>query len=252
MGFVSFLAYLLIAYGPSITIFILYISRSAQLVILVVSSAFFWLISILISSIYWYIADLSSRQKQSLSEKEIIKKEIIFIIIITVLSVITQELFRWLFWKLLNKAEAGLNAMSEKPKSVLNKYHFSFASGLGFGIMSGLVSYSTVLADSLKPGTILCGACPSMPMPLIAALITSIFILLHIVWSIIAFDAFVKKNYKLIAWVFLTHLIASLATVLTYTDIKQYGCPLCFVILILILGSTTYIAFKRFTKLKEA
>jgi len=64
-------------------------------------SAFFWLISILISSIYWYIADLSSRQKQSLSEKEIIKKEIIFIIIITVLSVITQELFRWLFWKLL-------------------------------------------------------------------------------------------------------------------------------------------------------
>jgi len=34
--------------------------------------------------------------------------------------------------------------------------------------MSGLVSYSTILADSLNPGTILCGACPSMPMPFIA------------------------------------------------------------------------------------
>ncbi|ORX48138.1 Aph-1 [Piromyces finnis] len=254
MGFVSYLAYLLIAYGPSITIFILYISRSAQLVILVVSSAFFWLISILISSIYWFIANLVFKYEKlenANSDKDYYKR-IIYLMLISVLSVFTQELFRWLFWKLLNKAEAGLNAMSEKPKSPLNKYHFSFASGLGFGVMSGLVSYSTVLADSLKPGTILCGACPTMPMPFIAALITSIFVLLHIVWSIIAFNAFEKKEKLLIAWVFIGHLMASLATILTYTDRMKFGCPICFVILVSILGYTTYIAFKRFTKIKMA
>ena len=46
--------------------------------------------------------------------------------------------------------------------------------------MSGLVSYSTVLADSLKPGTILCGACPSMPMPLIAGIYITIIIIIFI------------------------------------------------------------------------
>jgi len=54
------------------------------------------------------------------------KLKIVDLIIISILSVLTQELFRWLFWILLNKAEDGLNAMSEKPKSPLNKYHFSF------------------------------------------------------------------------------------------------------------------------------
>ena len=43
------------------------------------------------------------------------------------------------------------------------------------------------------------------------ALVTSFFILLHILWSIIAFGAFEKKEYKLIAWVSSSHLIASLA-----------------------------------------
>jgi len=118
--------------------------------------------------------------------------------------------------------------------------------------MSGLVSYSTVLADSLNPGTILCGACPSMPMPFIAALVTSFFILLHILWSIIAFGAFEKKEYKLIAWVSSSHLMASLSTILTYTDSVNFGCPLCFIILIAIFLITSYIAFKRFTKLKVA
>ena len=45
----------------------------------------------------------------------------------------------------------------------------------------------------------------------ILALITSIFILLHIVWSIIAFGAFEKKETLLVAGVVLSHIISSQA-----------------------------------------
>ncbi|ORX82222.1 hypothetical protein BCR32DRAFT_244339 [Anaeromyces robustus] len=136
--------------------------------------------------------------------------------IISVLSVATQELFRWLFWRLL--------------------------SGLGFGIMSGLVSYSTILSESLNTGIIVCSACQTI--------ITSIFILLHIVWSIISFEAFDKKQTLLILWVFLSHLGASMATSLTYTNDIKFACLYCLLVLFGFLFISGYISFKKFAKLK--
>jgi len=206
------------------------------------------------SSIFWYLIDLifnvSDISEIAKGNEGLFRKRILSVVFISILSSLTQELLRWLFWKLLNRAEGGLNAMSEKPKSPLNKFHFSFASGLGFGAMSGLVSYTTILAESLNPGTVLCAGCESLAMPFVAALITSIFILLHIVWSIIAFGAFEKKETLLVAGVVLSHIISSQATLLTYTDKVPHGCAYCFIILLIMLSGSTYIAFKKFSKLK--
>ncbi|RUS31427.1 Aph-1 protein-domain-containing protein [Jimgerdemannia flammicorona] len=86
MTLLSFFGCGLIAFGPSLAIFFLYVARNAQLVLLAVSSAFFWLVSILIASAIWYVAKPAQDNNA----------------ITIVYSVLLQELFRWLLYKLIN------------------------------------------------------------------------------------------------------------------------------------------------------
>ncbi|CAI2161776.1 19391_t:CDS:2 [Funneliformis geosporum] len=110
MTLLTFFGCALTAYGPPLAIFFLTIAKDAQLVILMVSSAFFWLISILAASSIWFIA------KPARTENAI-----------TILySVLLQELFRWLFYKLISRAESGLILASSNPTSPYNRSSFAF------------------------------------------------------------------------------------------------------------------------------
>ncbi|KAI8848992.1 gamma-secretase subunit Aph-1 [Chytridium lagenaria] len=223
----AFIGCFLTAYGPALAVFFLYIAKSAQLVILLISSAFYWLLSILLSSAVWYLIPS-------------LQKTFVFHIIV---GCIFQELFRGLFWLTIKKAEVGLNQVSDNPKSPVNRSKYAFASGLGFGLMSGLVTYMTQLAETLGPGILVCKSCPMADLFFISALTTCLFIFLHTMWSVVAFEALEKRQFLSI-WPILSHLGASLGTLLIVSETVTNGCIYSLCLSSAILAATIVLAYR--------
>ncbi|XP_046581663.1 gamma-secretase subunit Aph-1-like [Haliotis rubra] len=145
MTLMEFFGCTFIAFGPPLAMFVFTIARDPLRVIVLIAGAFFWLLALLISSILWYaVVPLQNDLAFGL-----------------VFSVIFQELFRFLFYKLLRRADEGLQKVSQTaqtenvtPKDISNKHIMAYVSGLGFGIMCGAFSLINVLADMVGPGTI--------------------------------------------------------------------------------------------------
>ncbi|KAG8176576.1 hypothetical protein JTE90_024239 [Oedothorax gibbosus] len=201
MTVMEFFGCAMIAFGPSLAMLAITIARDPIRIIILISAAFFWLLSLLLSSILWNIVIP-------------LRKELAFGV---VFSVMFQEVFRFLFYKLLRKAEIGLKKVQEvgadgSPVSS-NRVTLSYVSGLGFGVMSGLFSLINVLADSVGPGTVgLYG--DSHFFFITSAFTTLAFTLLHTFWSVIYFHAWDNNNYTKIAFVCLSHLLVSILTLL--------------------------------------
>ena len=70
---------------------------------LYVDSAFFWLLSLLLSSLLWLVC---------LTLDGPLAVGLVF-------SVFFQELFRWLIYLLLRKAEVGLKKLTESPDTAI-------------------------------------------------------------------------------------------------------------------------------------
>ncbi|KAI8139034.1 gamma-secretase subunit Aph-1 [Fennellomyces sp. T-0311] len=227
MSLYTFFGCLLTAYGPILSIFFLYIGQNAQYVLLMVSSAFFCLIALLISSVIWYFA----KAAQSLHPVSI------------AYSITVQEIFRWFFFLLLRRSEAGLNVVSANPHSPLNQSIFSFVTGFGYALTTALVSYISLLVESIGPGVIMCPSCPGATTFFISAVTTSLFSLLHITWMMIAFDGFsnIKKPIGMlrVAWVITSHFGASYVTLLNSSETIQYGCVYAIISCIGILSIST-------------
>ncbi|KAI9488193.1 gamma-secretase subunit Aph-1 [Zychaea mexicana] len=232
MSLYTFFGCLLVAYGPILSIFFLYIGQNAQYVLLMVSSAFFCLIALLISSVIWYFA----KAAQLIHSASI------------AYSIAVQEIFRWLFFLLLRRSEAGLNVVSANPHSPLNQSIFSFVTGFGYALTTALVSYISLLVESIGPGVMMCPSCPQATTFFISAATTSIFSLLHITWMMIAFEGFssVRKpaGAARVAWVIVSHFGASYATLLNSSETIRYGCVYAIIICIGILSfSTALVAY---------
>ncbi|GBC07350.1 hypothetical protein RclHR1_00740033 [Rhizophagus clarus] len=235
MTLLTFFGCALTAFGPSLALFFLTIAKDAQLVILMISSAFFWLISILVASSIWFFSKSDATENP-----------------ITILySVLLQELFRWFLYKILRRAENGLVLASANPKSPYNVSAFAFASGLGFGLMNGLVTYINPLIISVGSGVIMCKSCPTLTLFFTGAITTCLFILLHTTWMILAFEGFrdPKRNYYYIIWVVLSHLGASYATMSNQADIKS-GCVIGFVINTVLLVISIIASMRTLKKIK--
>ncbi|GAB1602750.1 gamma-secretase subunit Aph-1-like [Argonauta hians] len=206
MTMMEFIGCTCIAFGPPFAMFIFTIAPDPLRVIVLIASAFFWLLSLLFSSILWFVAkeimNDSSRLRESL-------------IIGLVFSVIFQELFRYLFYKMLRKADEGLQRVSQqghndkvRPRDFTNKNVMAYVSGLGFGIMCGAFSLVNVLADMIGPGTV--GINGDSPYFFLAsAFLTLSFVFLHTFWGIICFFAWDKKKYIWVAVVLFSHMLTS-------------------------------------------
>ncbi|GIY76803.1 gamma-secretase subunit Aph-1 [Caerostris darwini] len=200
MTVMEFFGCAMIAFGPSAAMLALTIAKDPIRIIILISSAFFWLLSLLLSSILWNVVVP-------------LRKELSFGV---VFSVIFQELFRFLVYKILRKAEVGLKKVQEvgADGSVSSsRVTLAYVAGLGFGLMSGLFSLINVLADSVGPGTVgLYG--DSRYFFLTSAFTTLAFTLLHTFWGVIFFHACDNRSYGKIAYVFLSHLLTSTLTLL--------------------------------------
>jgi len=190
----------LIAFGPAIAIFIFVLSKSPQLVIISIGSSFFWLLSLLVAAIWWYIIPPL--------------RDIFFWIIPW--TIFFQEGARILFFKLYTKGEKGLVRTAKTAQLTSHPDHLKVALAFGFGsgVTHSFITYVSVLWDSLGPGTAFSPSCPTVSLFLLSALYSLFFILFHIFWAVLSFDAYRKSNWKMIGAVAGSHLVASLLTML--------------------------------------
>jgi len=91
MTVTAFFGCALTAYSPPLALFIVTIAKDPVRVIILILSAFFWLLSLLFSSIIWYIA-------KAIAGSQILAVGLVF-------SIAFQELFRFLIYLLLSKAD---------------------------------------------------------------------------------------------------------------------------------------------------
>ncbi|KAI8982309.1 gamma-secretase subunit Aph-1 [Mycotypha africana] len=234
MTLCTFFGCLLTAYSPLLSIFFLYIAPNAQYVLLMVASAFFCLLALLLSSVIWYFAKATQSNHY----------------ISIAYSVAIKEVCRWGFYLLLSRAESGLNNISTNPKSPFNKTSFAFVSGYGYALMSALVSYISLLVESLGPGVLMCTSCPKATLFFISAITTSLFSLLHLCWMVIAFEGFYElpkvKGWSKVVWVVLSHYGASYATTLNSSTTVKYGCVYSIAICIGIIMTSIGFIMKSF------
>lgn len=201
MPLVEFFGCTLIAFGPALSMFGITISRDPIRIIILITAAFFWLLALLLSSILWFAAVP-------------LRKELAFGV---VFSVFFQEGFRFLFYKVLRKAEVGLKKVTEVgadgAAALSSRTTLAYVAGLGFGIMSGVFSLLNVLADAVGPGTVgFNGGSPYFFVT--SALTTQAFVLLHTFWGIVTFHALDHGRWPLLAFVLCSHLAASCLTLL--------------------------------------
>ncbi|XP_015787033.1 gamma-secretase subunit Aph-1 isoform X2 [Tetranychus urticae] len=220
MTLIEFCGCALIAFGPPMTMFCLTVANNPIYIIIMISSCFFWLCALLTSSFLWAIV---------VPLKETLAFGVIF-------SVLIQEIFRYLFYYILKKAQTGLQKVSEVGNKgsiqSIRWLSLSYVSGFGFGIMSGAFSLVNVLADATGPGTVgLYGDSPKFFIS--SAFITLTFILLHTFWGIIFFDSCDKGCKYRIAYVILSHLTVSSLTFFNQLQFYLASLIPCYLITII-------------------
>lgn len=196
----------LIGFGPPIILFLITMRNDPLLIIVCVASAFFWILSLLLSSGWWMIV---------FPLKHILAFGLVF-------SVIFQEVFRYLFYRLMKVAERGLKQVWVMEHSgegdFLISNRISFVTGLGYGTVSCTFSLVNLLASVSGPGTV--GLSGSHPDLLIYSSFLSLsFFLMHTFWNVLFFDGFQNKRYHQPIIVVISHLLISLSTLF----IQEYG-----------------------------
>ncbi|XP_030421604.1 gamma-secretase subunit Aph-1b-like isoform X2 [Gopherus evgoodei] len=189
-----------IAFGPALGLCLFSVVREPLRVIILVAGAFFWLVSLLLSSLVWFIAVKASDPGDEPLQKGLLIFGVLF-------SVLLQEAFRFLYYKLLRKAIEGLVALSEDGCSPISIQQMAYA-GLGFGLMSGAFSMINLLADALGPGTVGIHG-DSQLYFLTSAFMTMVMIFLHTFWGILFFHGCETQRWWEMVAVIFTHLIVS-------------------------------------------
>ncbi|KAJ7335090.1 hypothetical protein JRQ81_013031 [Phrynocephalus forsythii] len=190
-----------IAFGPALALFVLTVVAEPLRIIILIAGAFFWLVSLLFSSLVWFVAAKASDPADQALQTGLL-------IFGVVVSVLLQEAFRFLYYKLLRKAIEGLLALSDDGCSPISIQQMAYVAGLGFGLMSGAFAMINLLADTLGPGTVGIHG-DSQLYFLTSAFMTLALILLHTFWGIIFFHGCETRRWWEVGTVVLTHLIVS-------------------------------------------
>ncbi|KAI9476535.1 MAG: Aph-1 protein-domain-containing protein [Benjaminiella poitrasii] len=118
-------------------------------------------------------------------------------------------------------------------------------SGFGYALMTSLVSYISLLVESIGPGVVMCASCPKITLYFMSAITTTLFSLEHICWMVISFEGFSELpqiiGWLKVAWVILSHYGASLTTVLNASTKVKYGCVYSIVASLFIIAVSVFI-----------
>ncbi|KRT78136.1 hypothetical protein AMK59_7235 [Oryctes borbonicus] len=224
MTLVEFFGCTFLAFGPPLAMFIFTVAHDPVRIIVLIAAAFFWLLSLILSSLWWYIFLPVTKE----------------LVLGVIFSVMFQEVFRYLIYKILRKTEDGLKKITDDTTQLIDNKHLSaYVSGLGFGIMSGSFAMVNVIADAVGPGTM--GLKSGTEMFFITSAATCLcFILLHTFWGVIFFNALDNKCRIQLAYVILSHLLVSCITL--FNRYQVYAATLVPIYSMLLV--TIVIAFK--------
>ncbi|XP_072050741.1 gamma-secretase subunit Aph-1-like [Amphiura filiformis] len=244
-----------IAYGPAFALFVFTIAKDPLRIIVMMAGMFFWLLSLLLSSIWW-------------TAVVPLKDQLAFGV---TFSVIFQEVGRFFYYKLLRKAEDGLqqfDTRAPQPQGrtqIDNTSHtsategtrhgYAYVAGLGFGMMSALFSFVNVLADAKGPGTVGIHEDPGHPLQaflLTSAFLTMCFSLLHIVWNILFFYGFENRDYKAVVLVVATHFLISLLSLLDTQYLYHITLPISYAILLVLSVISFFVVGGSISNIKAA
>ncbi|XP_071503845.1 gamma-secretase subunit Aph-1-like [Diadema antillarum] len=212
-----------IAYSPAVALFIFTIAKEPLRIIVMMAGMFFWLVSLLTSSILWF-AVVPLRDKVAFG---------------LTFSIFFQELFRFLYYKLLRKAEDGLQQFNQtSPEQSQHgnggastsdkaRHGYAYVAGLGFGVMSGIFSFINVLADSKGPGTVGIYNTPQ-DFLITSAFLTMCFILLHVMWNVIFYWSFESRRYWAALLVVASHFLVSELTLLNRDQYYNITLPVAY------------------------
>lgn len=240
MTVVEFFGCTFLAFGPPFAMFLFTIAHDPVRIIILIAASFFWLLSLLLSSLWWFmVVPLRGQLAFGL-----------------VFSVLFQEVFRYLIYKILRKAENGLKRITDDSTQLIeNKHILAYVSGLGFGIISGAFSLVNVVADAVGPATM--GLKSGTEMFFITSAATSLcFILLHTFWSVIFFNALDNGNKIQVAAVVSSHLLVSLLTLLnryqiySATLIPLYAIVIFTMVCAFRVAGGSFASFKASVKLQ--
>ncbi|XP_065901962.1 gamma-secretase subunit Aph-1b-like [Dysidea avara] len=231
MSIIDELGYLFIAFGPSLSLFFFTVARNPHEVIVMIVGAFFWNLSLFFASIIRVIVPpLKDEPAWSVP-----------------FAVMFQELFRYAFYKLLIKADDMLALISEDT-SELRKHKLAYVAGMGFGVASGAIMFSNVLKSAAGPGTVgIFG--DSNYFILQSAFGASIFVLLHICWGVLFFDAVRNKDWIKLVIALSSHMLASSLTLLNSWYSPVYSLVFCAILLVLLAIYSLHTAGANFKKL---
>ena len=120
---------------------------------------------------------------------------------------------RFAFYALYRKAERVL-----KPRATHSANGDLLAAALATGVGSGgmyvLLLFTSLLWQAAGPGALFARACPGVDLFQLNALHALAFSLLHVLWSMLAFDAFrqlaTRRGRLQFAGVCLSHVVARL------------------------------------------
>ncbi|CAG2058448.1 unnamed protein product [Timema podura] len=169
-----------------------------------------------------------------------------------VFSVLFQELFRFLIYKLLRKAEYGLKKVAENTERITdNKHILAYVAGLGFGIISGAFSLVNVLANAIGPATV--GLQNGSQYFFFTSSATALcFILLHTFWGVIFFSGMDTKNYARLAIVVCGHMFVSCMTLFNKNELYAASLTPAFVVTFVTAIVAFRVAGGSFASFREA
>jgi len=92
--------------------------------------------------------------------------------------------------------------------------------------------YTSILWESTGPGTLFLQNCSGTNVFVLSAFMSLCWVLLHISWSVIAFEAFRLRNWLRVGFVVATHLGASLLSIINTTSVCGLGVFFNYLILL--------------------
>lgn len=235
------IGYVLLALGPSLTIFITLISTKPFLILTLLSSTLVWLISLIVLSGLWRVfLPLKTTAWWPY-------------VILILTSIAFQEGLRLLLWRGYKKMEDMLDAFADraaKPRLYhTDKMQIALAGGLGHGVAHAVFFCLSLLTPSFGPATFYVDKCSYAPFFLISAIISLAFVTIHTFSMVIAFNGFAEGNKIDQLIVPAIHLVAG---TLTLVNLISGGCivgiPLLYVVALSTLAYCGKMVWRRLTE----
>ncbi|ESO05470.1 hypothetical protein HELRODRAFT_98923 [Helobdella robusta] len=231
MSMVEFLGCFLITIGPVLVLFFMTIAHDPILVILCIARlanfAFFWMLSLLVSSAWWLFFDVII-----FKTKSVVGFGVVF-------AVLFQEMFRFLLFKLMKKAEHGLKTVWRSDSLFVNDNQLAYVAGLGFGSIHCIFNMVNLLAAMFGPGTAgLRGH--SYDFFITSSFLSLGFLLLNILWGIIFFHGFRWGLYHQPVIVLISHFMVSACSILSF----QFGVAWSIMLTLAMVISMAFYTYK--------